>query len=140
MNPPNFYCNICSEASTPAAYPFQFLGFPRLGIELGEGAPAFEAAHGVLLGHVAPCQGAQLDVVEFYAVHWLRLAVFHYGLLEEVREGAGHDLLHMQEPQQGAHALAGGEGYILNELALLVDGVPVARSTAVAVVVEPLCF
>ncbi|MCI7598360.1 MAG: hypothetical protein SOY06_08855 [Prevotella sp.] len=34
----------------------------------------------------------------------------------------------------------GGEGYIFNELAMLVDGVPVARSTAVAVVVEPLCF
>ncbi|MDY5320798.1 MAG: hypothetical protein SPG93_03920 [Prevotella sp.] len=49
-------------------------------------------------------------------------------------------MLHMQEPQQGAHALAGGEGYILNELAMLVDGVPVARSTAVAVVVEPVCF
>ena len=140
MNPPNFYCNICSEASTLAPYLLQLLCLPGFGIELGEGAPAVEAEHGVLLRHVAPCQGAQLDVVEFYEVHWLRLAVFHYGLLEEVREGAGHDLLHMQEPQQGAHALAGGEGYILNELAMLVDGVLVARSTAVAVVVEPLCF
>ena len=45
----------------------------------------------------------------------------------------------MHEPQQGAHALAGGEGDILNGLAMVVDGVPVACRTAVTVVVEPLC-
>ena len=122
-----------------ATYFLQFLRLTCFCVEFGEGAPACEVEHGVLLGHVAASQGAQLDVVEFYEVHRFRLAVFHYGLLEEVWKGSGHDLLHMHEPQQGAHALAGGEGDILNGLAMVVDGVPVACRTAVTVVVEPLC-
>ena len=40
MNPPNFCCNICSEASMLASNLLQFLGLPRLGVEFGESAPA----------------------------------------------------------------------------------------------------
>ena len=139
MELPNFYYDICSDASMLAPYLLQFLCLPGLGIKFGEGAPAVEAEHGVLLSHVAAGQGAQLDVVEFYEVHRVWLAVFHYGLLEEVWKGAGHDLLHMQEPQQRAHALAGGEGNVFHSSAFIINSITVTCRTAVAVVVEPLC-
>ena len=54
MNPPNFCCNICSEASMLASNLLQFLGLPRLGVEFGESAPAVQREDFPLLGGIAP--------------------------------------------------------------------------------------
>lgn len=83
-----------------AVYLLQFFGLSRLGVQLGEGAPAVKGKDRAFFRRVAIGEGAELYVVLFLYLSARNgeVAILAIDLLEEAGETVKEDFLHMAVP------------------------------------------